>query len=725
MALKYGSIPDKVKNWFREIYPNQKFNFKVYKFGVPKEHELYRSLTGVYGYYKTVPGYYPQLLSNPKVLKEIKTWFNKAIKKGPISYTDLQNKFPAQATPTLQKALGKDFEKLTVHTPVTTRLRPKILKIVDEVYANKRPLIDAAPSRLFKTAYGKPFIMGKSSMGTISGILDESEKYNKMRSKISSVVGRAGGGNEPFGKVKFKDYDKLLKSSVTFLRRPSNKLVEENILRDLLRHIDMGGKDFKLAPGNNSKFYKEIKIKDVNKGDVLTLDRVKKLVAEGDPRFKEYNKIFEEMKKLKLAPYTHPLTGEKISLLKGLQEATNVEAPIHLQHEKSVKISPLKNLSVSTYKGNIGAKMAQTVEELQTLGIRGTLPGGKRVTGIPKLSLGENINRLSKWSDRMIEGGGTRVTKTPTETLQSIRPLIDIFKKGLTNSQKNKTAVALGCVGAAEGGRIGYALGSGTINCVNTKLTNEPVQSSMRLKVAEGVGKIKPAATNFLSMLGRGGLKAAPLAAVAALGAVAEPLVKQFRNDDYSTYLSDPEQQGSMLLSMVEAETPKVDEEVLKWQYPGMAGAAAAAIPGSRAMMKARKAKGFGLPRQALGPVGKFLAGSFSPLGVAATLPISVAAQVKGGSDIEDIATDPFNWLAPAFASTGARMATRGMAPTGILAKAIRMGMSPATLRLGSRFLGMPGLALSAGLTGYDWWKNRGKDKDDEFKVRTYKDDDE
>ena len=33
---------------------------------------------------------------------------------------------------------------------------------------------------------------------------------------------------------------------------------------------------------------------------------------------------------------------------------------------------------------------------------------------------------------------------------------------------------------------------------------------------------------------------------------------------------------------------------------PGMAGAAAAAIPGSSAMMKARKAKGFGLPRQPL-----------------------------------------------------------------------------------------------------------------------------
>ena len=253
---------------------------------------------------------------------------------------------------------------------------------------------------------------------------------------------------------------------------------------------------------------------------------------------------------------------------------------------------------------------------------------------------------------------------------------------------------------------------------------------------SEVLKKTPAAARSFLGTLGKFGAKAAPLAAIAGAGVLAEPLVKQFRSDDYSTYLSDPEQQKGMLLSMVEAETPKVDQEILKWQYPGMAAGAASAIPGSGAVYGARRKPfksikrgidraAMGPARAALGPVGKFLAGTFSPLGLAATLPISVAAQVKGGSDVEDIATDPFNWLGPAFASTGAKIATRGMAPTGILAKAIRMGMSPATLRAGSRFLGMPGLALSAGLTGYDWWKNRGKDKDDEFKVRTYKDDDD
>ena len=241
-------------------------------------------------------------------------------------------------------------------------------------------------------------------------------------------------------------------------------------------------------------------------------------------------------------------------------------------------------------------------------------------------------------------------------------------------------------------------------------------------------------------------MKAAPLAAVAALGVAAEPLVKRFRSDDYSTYLSDPEQQGSMLLAMVEQETPKVDQEILKWQMPALGAATAVgAIPGAGELYKQRRAlrpqklpgqpafigpmpKGVGPARAALGikgVLGKALGASFSPLAVAATLPMTIAAQKSGGTDLGDIATDPTNWMGPAFAASGADFATKGMKSTGILAKAIRMGMSPGALRMGSRFLGMPGLALTAGMWGYDKYKNWGKDKDDEFKVRTYRDDDD
>jgi hypothetical protein len=272
-----------------------------------------------------------------------------------------------------------------------------------------------------------------------------------------------------------------------------------------------------------------------------------------------------------------------------------------------------------------------------------------------------------------------------------------------------------------EGGRVRLqAGGQGLAQCVDTKLKQPGAMEKLAAlpeEVGGTLGKLKNATRGFLSLLGRGGVKAAPLAAVAAVGAAAEPLVKQFRNDDPSTYLSNPEQQKGMLLSLVEQETPTVDEEILKWQYPGQIAGAAAAIPGSSAMYKARRRPfksikrgidraAMGVPRAALGPVGKFLAGSFSPLGVAASLPVGIAAQRAGGTEYKDIATDPLNWVGPAFASAGSEMATKGVRNP-LLLKALRLGMSPRALMLGSRFLGLPGLALTAGMWGYDKWKNR------------------
>ena len=378
-------------------------------------------------------------------------------------------------------------------------------------------------------------------------------------------------------------------------------------------------------------------------------------------------------------------------------------------------IKPLKSLGDATNPKNIMPlrrdlnTLANTIDQQVRKGDLSRIPELKEA-------------RVKINVDDTLYGRGTRdatkllrqETEALYEPLSKYKPkdwsklqtwLLKSFNESPFNNQR-RTAIALNCpFTKAEGGRIGYALGSATINCVNTKLTNDPIQSSLKLRATEGIGKIRGAATNFLKMLGRGGVKAAPYAAIAAAGAAIEPLVKKFMVDDPTTYLTDENQMKGMLLATIEGEPPKVDEEILKWQYPGMAASAAAAIPGSSAMMKARRAKGFGTPRAALGPVGKFLAGSFSPLGVAATLPLHIAAQRKGGTDWGDIATDPMNWMAPAFAATGAKMATRGMAPTGILAKAIRMGMKPSTLRFISSKLGMPGLALTAGMWGYDKWK--------------------
>ena len=111
--------------------------------------------------------------------------------------------------------------------------------------------------------------------------------------------------------------------------------------------------------------------------------------------------------------------------------------------------------------------------------------------------------------------------------------------KNAGKAEKATTQIILGCRRAAEsGGRIGFA--AGTLDaCVNTKLTNETVQSSMRLRAGEGIGKIRSAATNFLKLVGRVGTKAAPLAGLAVAGAAIEPLVKQFVADDPTTYLTN------------------------------------------------------------------------------------------------------------------------------------------------------------------------------------------
>ena len=180
-----------------------------------------------------------------------------------------------------------------------------------------------------------------------------------------------------------------------------------------------------------------------------------------------------------------------------------------------------------------------------------------------------------------------------------------------------------------------------------------------------------------------------------------------------------------MLLATIEGETPKVDEEILKWQYPGLAAATlAGAVPGAKTAFQERRGVGargplpggVGKARAALGikgVLGKALGASFSPLAVAATLPLTVAAQRSGETDWGDIATDPFNWMGPAFASSGYEMASRGI-KNPMLLKALRLGIKPSTLRMISSKFGLPGLLISGGMWGYDKWKNRSINDPDE-----------
>jgi hypothetical protein len=235
-------------------------------------------------------------------------------------------------------------------------------------------------------------------------------------------------------------------------------------------------------------------------------------------------------------------------------------------------------------------------------------------------------------------------------------------------------------------------------------------------EVGGALGKLKNVARGFLGVLGKFAPTAGKYGAIVAAGAVAKPafdMVRQFVNDDPSTYLTDPEQMERMLLSTIEGERPKPRSEILDWSHTaGAVGATAAAVPGTGALYKARRAKGMGpLRAGSFGPAMKLISGMFTPAGLLATEPLRIAQKRREGESWGDIGTDPTMWMGPAFAPSMTRMATRGMNPASLLPKLLRLGMSRAALAaIGP--VGWAGLAASLGWEGYsqyqDYKKGRG-----------------
>ena len=271
---------------------------------------------------------------------------------------------------------------------------------------------------------------------------------------------------------------------------------------------------------------------------------------------------------------------------------------------------------------------------------------------------------------------------------------------------------------ALEGGqicRLVRATGAtgGTLTCVDAveeAIQKEPEKLAQK---ASRLEKFKNSATGFLNFAKKGG----KFGAIAAVGAAGAGLVKTFMNDDPTTYLSNEDQQKNMLISMVTdpmVDQPDPSPEILDWQLPALGATAAAGtavtapstIEASRSARFGKKPSGY--TKTALKTLGRGLATTGTPLGLAAFEPLHIAGQVQAGDSLGEIATNPWNYAGLAFADDLSKFATKGLGPN--IAKAMRLGISPAALKVGSRFLGLPGLALSLGISGYetyDDWKNK------------------
>ena len=314
------------------------------------------------------------------------------------------------------------------------------------------------------------------------------------------------------------------------------------------------------------------------------------------------------------------------------------------------------------------------------------------------------------------------------------------FYKNLNNQPKASRRLveaAVGCtINRAEGGRINMVEGGSTSKCVDIKLNRDPegfMKKVASIEETSGpINKIKNFASTFLNVAKKGG----KFAAFAGVGAAAAGLVKEFRNDDPSTYLSNENQQKNMLIDMLTqpVSTPLEQPSTAfgDAQLPAIGAVTAAGmVPGGAELYRQRTGAGsmkrpLGGPRldaegakilknrvspfrAALGPLsgvlGKGLAATGTPLGMLALEPLYIGQQIADGDSAGEIATNPLNYLGPAFAGSLSKEATRFAGPK--ISNIMRLGISPTALKTVSRRFGLPGLGISAGISGYEMYQNK------------------
>jgi len=264
----------------------------------------------------------------------------------------------------------------------------------------------------------------------------------------------------------------------------------------------------------------------------------------------------------------------------------------------------------------------------------------------------------------------------------------------------------------------------GTVESCIERVNQDPVGNAEKFanqidNTKGPLSKIKNAASNFLNVAKKGGR----FGAFAAVGATASA-VKQFMSDDPTSYLSDENQQKNMLIDMVtepvmEERDPGITSDA---QLPALGAVTAAGmIPGGAEYYKDRRGirpndkftgpmkQGVGKIRAAASPIsgllGKGLAATGTPLGMLALEPLYIGSQLAAGDSVGEIATNPINYLGAAFASPLTQQATKFASPA--VSSIMRLGISPTMLKTVSRRFGLPGLALSAGVSGYEMYRNK------------------
>ena len=271
----------------------------------------------------------------------------------------------------------------------------------------------------------------------------------------------------------------------------------------------------------------------------------------------------------------------------------------------------------------------------------------------------------------------------------------NVFKAANKLSKKEQLAV---CSLLSRGGLPG--------DCA-AAVNKDPVKAAEIFQQSDSTSsamtKLKQASNSFLNFVKGPGPKT--FGAGAAVG-TAVGLVKLFKNDDPTTYLSNEDQQKNMLVDTL-TQPVSIDIErpaILDYQLPALgatiAGTTALAAPST---IKASKSRALGIERKPPGVVktglrvlGRGLGVAASPALLAPLAAGDITSQIAEGDSPMDIATDPLNYLYPAFADQTPKL-TRGLPSA--FRKVARLGLSRPALRLLSR-AGIGGFAASAAIQG-------------------------
>lgn len=320
-------------------------------------------------------------------------------------------------------------------------------------------------------------------------------------------------------------------------------------------------------------------------------------------------------------------------------------------------------------------------------------------------------------------GSFPRIIKT-LKTMEAPPHIINLFtdqvKKTLVSkatNNTNKICEAVFGIGKATGG----VAGGGCARQMELEFDKAPEQTLNKISQSNSP-KLKSFAQRALSLLPKlgtpGKIAAGAVAGAAAIGA----LTYNKELGEFVNPLNDDKASQATV-------TEWIKDNPVKTVAGTSIGFSTQEIPG--AYKKAREL-GRGRVRSALGITGalKPVLTTFGTPAMTALFEAPFAAKrLEEGETMTEVLTDPLGpTLGLSLMETlsqkagvvrdapkrtmleGAKnyfnLSNVGTARPGVTSKILRMGMSPRMIAGASRFLGLPGLALSLGLTGYGAYKN-------------------